>query len=782
MKKTIFQFIIETRICVVRKFIPHLILCFLSMILIGCRPTYVDIDIDSNNNSEFNQPERTIEEDKIEDQSSKPGRIVVKNDDDNDGDQVPDFADGFNLDGILGNEDDINSSQQFVPLVVEISKEVDLKKARIRIAYDGSNPANAKILPEEPPVYEPAPGILRIWAKPGDVERNSEPIAQGGDFVIPSEYSPEQLGLTDSRRTVIWYVEGIQTSRDLADQKITIEVDPDGSGPDKYGRDAVRLTVIDMQFITRGSNGELVGQQYTFNSVPTPELRVVVQNCQMDNNGLVTLDLTGSVRDFASGLVPDSSQQLQQITISPQNQETYVIDLQNSAHSEPPWQPYRFEATFSASVRLQTNNNSGEYWVSISTGENPAGVAANLMLFIIRRENEVFCIEEAATEPGSLMPTIMRIDATPRTFEEKESFIDVFNVDWAIGYRDLGDGKFLYALDKMDNIAVFLPALYAKSYMTIKPLDKSLLGQIKINKEFLLGAKPIWKVSGLRIQNDDISVSHLGKIDNYSKLSFKTSYTTGDVTEYIYNPGVGGAKNLDKSLYTEILFRYINFGDAIVDFSSKAELDSDIKHRLKVVNTVKNEQLAFGSSNFNPTYWINNIQVKANVSATVAVMDIFAKPQTFQYRMGCYLGALYSFETGTIEAFGSQVFDKRIIQNPVYNQANVLKQDIVTGVGQERYVNWIPGDWGYIQNPDPSPQPYYEGENIIYVGGQTGTTTGGNFDLQYKDFYKNAIFWGHIGGGQKQKTFENWYNMVDSWYSAQKAIIMDHRKRLKQKP
>jgi len=94
-------------------------------------------------------------------------------------------------------------------------------------------------------------------------------------------------------------------------------------------------------------------------------------------------------------------------------------------------------------------------------------------------------------------------------------------------------------------------------------------------------------------------------------------------------------------------------------------------------------------------------------------------------------------------------------------------------------MKWIPGDWGYITNSDPNPKPYLEGENIIYVGGQAGTIPAGNFDLQFKDFYKNAIFWGHGGG---QQTFEQWYKKVDDWYTAKKAAIEAYRIRLKQKP
>ena len=49
-----------------------------------------------------------------------PGKIIIVNDNDDDGDGIPDFADGFNRDGANGTadeqKDDMNAEEHFVPL------------------------------------------------------------------------------------------------------------------------------------------------------------------------------------------------------------------------------------------------------------------------------------------------------------------------------------------------------------------------------------------------------------------------------------------------------------------------------------------------------------------------------------------------------------------------------------------------------------------------------------------------------------------------------------------
>src|SRR5262249_5064409 len=111
----------------------------------------VDADVDSKNDDDFNLPDasRTAEEDQLEDFENKPltpGKIIAVNDTDYDSDGVPDFADGFNWDGVAGNADDTPATaaqgEHFVPFVIEVSKMIDLTKAWLKIEYQDSDPAN----------------------------------------------------------------------------------------------------------------------------------------------------------------------------------------------------------------------------------------------------------------------------------------------------------------------------------------------------------------------------------------------------------------------------------------------------------------------------------------------------------------------------------------------------------------------------------------------------------------------------------------------------------------
>src|SRR4029077_18492551 len=90
-------------------------------------------------------------------------------------------------------------------------------------------------------VYIPAPGFLRLWTKQGFVMRNGANFfdsSNPGDYLAPtpagSQYGPSdlsRLGFSDSVRTVTVYVEAVRASNSAADQPVTVEIDPDGSGP-----------------------------------------------------------------------------------------------------------------------------------------------------------------------------------------------------------------------------------------------------------------------------------------------------------------------------------------------------------------------------------------------------------------------------------------------------------------------------------------------------------------------------------------------------------------------
>lgn len=226
----------------------------------------VDIDIDSDNDNVLEDPERDEAEDLIEDWydslTPKPGKYIMVNDDDNDEDGIPDFADGFNLKADT-TDDNINSSEKFVPLIFDIGSLIDKDEAKFRFIYLNSDPAQTNRAGTAPDyTYTPnQAGPLRIWKKAGNVERLKEHIGDTppGDFVkLFISYTAAQLGFEGSDEITL-YIESVNTSTSLGQTRIGIQVDPDGddgSNPWFYA-DAVRLTSIkvDADIDTDNNNG-----------------------------------------------------------------------------------------------------------------------------------------------------------------------------------------------------------------------------------------------------------------------------------------------------------------------------------------------------------------------------------------------------------------------------------------------------------------------------------------------------------------------------------------------
>jgi len=219
-----------------------------------------DLDIDSdNNNGLTGYPDRSEAEDAVEDiagDPEHPGKLVMVNDDDDDGDGIPDFADGFNLnlywEDPPGRSDDANwYENDFVPVVLEIPEPIDLNVAIIYFSYDASDPLWCYSW-GDPPVYTPGSGWLRLWR--GDYSpRSPLPCTQWdydygcyGDFVPPDYIEPWQLDLDNSWRTVTLYLEALWPSAAMGDSQIMVLVDPDGwSGPEGFTRiDTVRVTCV----------------------------------------------------------------------------------------------------------------------------------------------------------------------------------------------------------------------------------------------------------------------------------------------------------------------------------------------------------------------------------------------------------------------------------------------------------------------------------------------------------------------------------------------------------
>ena len=219
--------------------------------LIHCTAIKVDVDTDTDNNNGYEAPDRNLKEDHYEDMPgtiNRPGKILAVNDNDDDQDGIPDFADGYNRYGNI-SADDINVSEKFVPVIFEIPEPIKLERAKVKLTYEASDPMG--VATNAQGVYQLPGGSLRLWTKKGNVARKGTSILDSlnpGDYIPAGECTAEEFGFTGGTRTLTYYVEAVQASTALADKRILFEVDPDERTPPNFiAADAVKLTVIKVE-------------------------------------------------------------------------------------------------------------------------------------------------------------------------------------------------------------------------------------------------------------------------------------------------------------------------------------------------------------------------------------------------------------------------------------------------------------------------------------------------------------------------------------------------------
>ena len=173
----------------------------------------VDLDIDSDNDNGLGPPDRSSREDQLEEDPREVGKRVLVNADDADHDDVPDFLDGFNLDGLAGDpaaerpgDDQVGAGDTvgFVPIVIELPPEIDVGKSLVRFHYSASDPAAATISPHGE--RHLAPGGLRLWTVDESVPRDphaADDPGGAGHFVAP--FAPPYGGYSDPQRSAATY-------------------------------------------------------------------------------------------------------------------------------------------------------------------------------------------------------------------------------------------------------------------------------------------------------------------------------------------------------------------------------------------------------------------------------------------------------------------------------------------------------------------------------------------------------------------------------------------------
>jgi hypothetical protein len=200
----------------------------------------IDLDIDSDNTDGFGLPDRTLYEDVIEYDTTRPGKFVVVNDGDVDYDGVPNLADGYDLYGNQG----YSAGGPFTPIVLEVDAGLP-STATLTLTYDGSDPAGLVRTGDPINGYEyiPANGHLRLWTLDGWDNRLKSGVQSGGDYITPGvAYTLGQLGFASG--TVTLFVEAVRESIGILQIAAQLDADGTGSGP-AVGNDVVNLTAVE---------------------------------------------------------------------------------------------------------------------------------------------------------------------------------------------------------------------------------------------------------------------------------------------------------------------------------------------------------------------------------------------------------------------------------------------------------------------------------------------------------------------------------------------------------
>jgi hypothetical protein len=229
----------------------------------------VDLDVDADNDNGFGMPDLDLPEDRME--RAAPGKIINVNDNDDDMDGIPDFADGYALNELLPNPIPFEpqaysqtANERFFPVVLSLSDAIDVDAASFSLSYDMSDPAQVTLSGDgsraDPFIFTPAPGTLRLWSRDGAAPRMAmafdqvpTPDPQIGYFVPALE--PEcsypagdltKLGFSSTVRSVTLWVESVRPSEHAGDLEICFTVWPygDTSADNDAFSDTVVLTAF----------------------------------------------------------------------------------------------------------------------------------------------------------------------------------------------------------------------------------------------------------------------------------------------------------------------------------------------------------------------------------------------------------------------------------------------------------------------------------------------------------------------------------------------------------
>ena len=149
------------------------------------------------------------------------GKLIGVDNQDLNGNGIPDFAEGFGDVAPPTAEEVAN----FVPMMLLLPAGWDPTTSQIKLSYSGSDPAGLTRTGSgtrtDPYLYHPASGTLRIWDKNENTARQESDYLAPGTLLNASNFSWFQWGAIQA---TLVYVEAVGPSQSTGDQTISVQM------------------------------------------------------------------------------------------------------------------------------------------------------------------------------------------------------------------------------------------------------------------------------------------------------------------------------------------------------------------------------------------------------------------------------------------------------------------------------------------------------------------------------------------------------------------------------
>ncbi len=184
---------------------------------------------------------------------------------------MPDYADGYNLDGVSGTPDDsLAGAVSFTPLRIGLPAGLD-PSSTLTFSYAASAPwliaksttdfgthvEYAYVRPDA------ANQHLRIWTKNASDARNKQTVAADGDFVAAgTPYRLSDLGYSGNEGNLELFIEAIAGSSSRAADRIEVELSATAGGSTYSLAQGVRTTLVSLDADADSDNDGLERDHY----------------------------------------------------------------------------------------------------------------------------------------------------------------------------------------------------------------------------------------------------------------------------------------------------------------------------------------------------------------------------------------------------------------------------------------------------------------------------------------------------------------------------------------